>query len=81
MGTGSFPAIKNGRGVTLTPHPLLDPLVMKESSCTSTAPMGRTVCTEPQCLYKGDLYLYLLQTVSAVPIDSVIVIIYKNAVG
>jgi hypothetical protein len=19
--------------------------------------MGRTVCTEPQCLYKGDLYL------------------------
>jgi len=21
--------------------------------------MGRTVCTEPQCLYKGDLYLYL----------------------
>jgi hypothetical protein len=22
--------------------------------------MGRTACTEPQCLYKGDLYLYLL---------------------
>jgi hypothetical protein len=21
--------------------------------------MGRTACTEPQCLYKGDLYLYL----------------------
>ena len=21
--------------------------------------MGRTVCTEPQCLYKGALYLYL----------------------
>ena len=21
--------------------------------------MGRTVCTEPQCLYKGDLYLFL----------------------
>ena len=21
--------------------------------------MGRTTCTEPQCLYKGDLYLYL----------------------
>jgi len=20
--------------------------------------MGRTTCTEPQCLYKGDLYLY-----------------------
>jgi hypothetical protein len=22
--------------------------------------MGRTACTEPQCLYKGDLYLYYL---------------------
>jgi len=21
--------------------------------------MGRTACAEPQCLYKGDLYLYL----------------------
>jgi len=21
--------------------------------------MGRTACTEPQCQYKGDLYLYL----------------------
>jgi len=26
---------------------------------TSTPPMGRTACTEPQCLYKGALYLYL----------------------
>ena len=26
-------------------------------SYTSTPPMGRTVCTEPQCLYKGALYL------------------------
>jgi hypothetical protein len=23
-------------------------------------PMGRTACTEPQCLYKGALYLFLL---------------------
>ena len=30
MGTGSFPAVKIGRGVTLTPHPHLVPLVMKE---------------------------------------------------
>jgi len=22
--------------------------------------MGRTACTEPQCLYKGALYLYFL---------------------
>jgi len=32
---------------------------MKEQSYTFTPPMGRTACTEPQCLYKGDLYLYL----------------------
>ena len=25
MGTGSFPGVKSGRGVTLTPHPLLEP--------------------------------------------------------
>jgi len=25
MGTGSFPGVKGGRGVTLTPHPLLVP--------------------------------------------------------
>jgi len=30
MGTGSFPGVKSGRDVTLTPHPLLVPLVMKE---------------------------------------------------
>jgi hypothetical protein len=29
-GTGSFPGVKSERGVTLTPHPLLLPLVMKE---------------------------------------------------
>ena len=29
MGTGSFSGVKSGRGVTLTPHPLLVPLVMK----------------------------------------------------
>jgi len=30
MGTGSFPGVKSIRGMTLTPHPLLVPLVMKE---------------------------------------------------
>jgi hypothetical protein len=30
MGTGSFPGVKSGRGVTLTPHPFLVPFVMKE---------------------------------------------------
>ena len=30
MGTGSFPGVKSGRGVTLTPQQLPVPLVMKE---------------------------------------------------
>jgi len=30
IGTGSFPGVKSGRGVTLNPHTLLLPLVMKE---------------------------------------------------
>jgi len=30
MDTGSFPEVKSGRGVTLTTHPFLVPLVMKE---------------------------------------------------
>jgi len=30
MGTGSFPGVKSGRRVTLTSHPLLVPLVIKE---------------------------------------------------
>jgi len=58
MGTGPFLGVKSGRGVTLTPHPLLVPLVKKRYSYTSTPPMGRTACTEPQCLYKGEIYLY-----------------------
>ena len=28
-----------------------------QESYTSTPPMGRKACTEPQCLYKGALYL------------------------
>ena len=58
MGTGYFPGVNSGRGVTLTPHVLLVPLVIKEWSYTSTPPMGRTACTEPQCLYTGALYLW-----------------------
>ena len=57
MGTGYFSGVKSGRGVTLTPHPLLVLLVKKEYSYTSTLPMGRTARTELHCLDKGVLYL------------------------
>ena len=61
MGTRSFPGVKSGRDVKLTPHPLLVQLDMKEYSYNSTPTMARTACTEPQCLYKGALYLYFLR--------------------
>ena len=54
------------------PTPLLPlwtvQLVQSLSACTtvhftftytSTSPMDRTACTEPQCLYNGAFYLYL----------------------
>jgi len=62
MGTRSSLGVKSGHALTLTlPHPLLVPLVNKEYSYTSTPPMGRTACTEPQCLYKGALLPFALQ--------------------
>ena len=33
-------------------------VVIKAYSYTSTPPMGCMACTEPQCLYKGAIYLY-----------------------
>ena len=51
MGTGSFPQVKQ--------QPRRDPyrlapssaVIKKEQSYTSTPPVDRTACTEPQCLY------------------------------
>ena len=39
------------------PSPPSSAVVMKGQSYTSSAPTGRTACTEPQCLYKGAPYL------------------------
>jgi len=39
------------------PYGLYRASVPVEYSYTSTSPMGRTACTEPQCLYKGAPYL------------------------
>ena len=48
MGTGSFLGVNSGRGVTITPHPLL-------------VPWSRTSTAIPQCLCKGALYLSLVK--------------------
>ena len=55
-----LPEVKSGRGVTMTHHPLLSAVVMKAQSYTSTPPMGRTACAEPQCLYKGGTLPFFL---------------------
>jgi len=69
MGTGSFPAVKSGGGLTLTPTPS-SVVVKKEYSYTSSPPMGRTACTESQCLYKG--------TPLSLPFTVIVVLIYKH---
>jgi len=58
-----IPGLSRGKerpGRDADPSPPSSTMVKKEYSYTSTSPMGRTACTEPQCLYKDALYLYLL---------------------
>ena len=60
-GNRFFPGGKERPGCDADPTPLSSAVVMKEQSYTSTPPMGRTGCTEPQCLYKGALYFFTYQ--------------------
>jgi hypothetical protein len=55
-----FTGGKEWPGRDTDPSPHSSAVVMKEYSYTSTPPRGCTACTEPQCLYKGALYLYLI---------------------
>jgi len=57
-----YPVFSGGKkrpGRDADPSPPSSAVVMNEYSYTSTLPVGRTACTEPQCLYKGALYLFL----------------------
>ena len=53
-----FPGGKERPGSNADPSLPSSAVVMTEQSYTSAPCMGRTACTEPQCLYKGALYLY-----------------------
>jgi hypothetical protein len=57
MGTGSFPGVESGRGVTLTPHPLSVP---RSENQSSTIPLlylrGNVACK------KGKIYLQISST-------------------
>ena len=55
-GYRAFPGGKERPGIDADPSPPSNVVVMKEQSYTSTPPMGRTACTEPQRLYKGANY-------------------------
>ena len=63
MGTGSFPGVRSGRGVTMTNHTLLVPWSRKSRAIPLFPPMGRTACTEPQCLYSTAIPLLPLWAV------------------
>jgi len=61
MGTGSFPGVKSGRGVTLTPHRLLVPWSRK-SRVISLLPLwavrsvrSLSACAGPQCLCRASV--------------------------
>jgi hypothetical protein len=54
-----FPRGKEWPGRDADPTPPSSAVIMKGYSYTSTPPMGCMACTQPQCLYKGALYLLL----------------------
>ena len=66
IGTGSFPGVKSGRGLTLTPRPVLVPWPTKSRAITLLPLWGRTACTEPQCLYSTAIPLLPLWAVRPV---------------
>jgi hypothetical protein len=55
-----FPRGNEQPGRDADPSPLSSAMAMKGESYTSTPHMGHTACTEPQCLYEGALYPYLV---------------------
>ena len=59
-GYGVFPRSKERPGRDTDPSPPSSAVVMKGQSYTSSSPMGRMACTEPQCLYKGALYPFYI---------------------
>ena len=54
-----FPGRKEWPGRDADPSRTSSAVVKKEQSYNSAPSMGCTACAEPQCLYKGALYLYL----------------------
>jgi hypothetical protein len=54
-----FPRGKEQLGRDADLSPPSSAVIMKGWGYTSTPPVSHMACTEPHCLYKGALYLYL----------------------
>jgi len=64
MGTGSFPRVEYGRGVLLTPHPVLVPRTWKIRAIplpTLWATTGPVTGTLYPSLYVSNVYSFMLQ--------------------
>jgi len=61
-----FPGGKERPGRDADPSPTSTAVVNKEQSYTSTPPMGRTACTQPQCQYSTAIPLLPLWAVRPV---------------
>jgi len=68
MGTVSFPGVKSGRGVTLTPYPLLIPRPRK-SRAIPLLPYGQYGLYRASVPYKGVFYLYVYIMLKSEGID------------
>ena len=66
MVTGSSPIVNSGRGVMLTPHPLLVPWSRKSIGISLLPLLAVRLCTEPQCLYSTAITLLPLWAVRPV---------------
>jgi hypothetical protein len=60
--------------------PPFSAVVVKGYSYTFTPSMGCTACTEPQCLYKGAIYLYIFTMQICIQkfLDKITVRIFQN---
>jgi len=62
MGTGSFPGVKSGRGLTLTPHPLLVPWSWKRRAIPLLPLWAVRPVQSVSACTRGELYLTMWRT-------------------
>ena len=74
-----FPGGKERPGRNADPSPPSSAVVIKEDSYTSTPPIGRTACTEPQCLYKGALYFCFICFSPVITIIGALPTLFRSA--